>query len=922
MGPRVTLYFFFFICLVTGVRFSYAQQAVLPVSNFSVNDYHAANQNWDITTDDQGLTFVANHQGLLVFNGQYWKLYTLPNNTIIRSVYRDGDRVYTGSYEEFGYWKKNELGEFEYTSLTSQIDVAHEFRDEEFWEITRWGENIVFRSFATVYIYNGEKITVLKPGFIITKMMSSGEALILGENTGRVHRYTEKDGLVPLPETENIGNPVADIVADGDKLIIGTKSAGCFSYDPGHHKLQRWDREINEELSAYELNKICIVGENRIAFGTIKNGVIIYDRATRTSQYINRHLGLQNNTVLGVDVSGDKLWLALDNGVDVVKVNSEFTFFKDETGELGTVYDIAFYNNTVYMGSNTGVYYFKGDKMVFLENSQGHVWDLEVVNGRLLCGHNSGTYDISNNTFDRISRFSGGYAIRSVPGKDDTFIQCTYVGLVVYIYGEEGWEVSPVEGINFPIDNIVFENRHTVWASHPYKGFFRIRLGDDYRKATAIREFDQGELKSLRTQVFRVGNDITLYNAGEWYTYDPVKEYLEAFIPFEKYKDKKLLYQDGGHFWFTDTGKNGVIYTDLVKDTVIVQRELGRRLTPLFEKVVKRNDSLYYFTLNDGFAEFNFHKYRRQWHNQPLTVTDRVRIDHVETGDSLYAFSANPGIAFRNAGNIRFFVYYPDHFGQDFQYRLTGPLTQEGRVDNGVITLQNLTYGDYRIDVSPVSFDMDSPVTLHYGFRIHPPWYLSPAMKVIYLLLFFAIIYLFFLWNKRLIKDHQRKLTRRMYRESQRKMELLERQNLEKEVKLKRKELMNSTLMISKKNELLLEIQNELRRIRKDNVNEYRVKSLIARTTEVIHNQEDWQVFETNFNELHDDFFKRLVQRYPKLTSKDMKLCGYLKMNLTSKEIAPLMGITSRGVEIHRYRLRKKLELDKDQDLVKFLLVI
>src|SRR5690606_15003026 len=119
-----------------------------------------------------------------------------------------------------------------------------------------------------------------------------------------------------------------------------------------------------------------------------------------------------------------------------------------------------------------------------------------------------------------------------------------------------------------------------------------------------------------------------------------------------------------------------------------------------------------------------------------------------------------------------------------------------------------------------------------------------------------------------------------------------------------------------------LEIQNELRRIRKDNVNEYRVKSLIARTTEVIHNQEDWQVFETNFNELHDDFFKRLVQRYPKLTSKDMKLCGYLKMNLTSKEIAPLMGITSRGVEIHRYRLRKKLELDKDQDLVKFLLVI
>lgn len=919
MWRSVTGYLFFIIWFVPGWQVISSQEVILPVTNFSVNDYRAANQNWDISTNEHGVTFVANHQGLLVFNGQHWKLYTLPNKTIIRSVFCDGDRIYTGSYEEFGYWEKNTFGIYEYTSLTSLINTDHEFKSEEFWEIAKWGENIVFRSFTTVYIYNGEKITVFEPDFIVTKIVPRNRELILGKNNGDIYRYSLADGLIQMEGAGGIDDPVADMVVNGDELIIGTKSKGCFSYDFNRQELQKWDSGINALLSEYELNKIHLLQQNRIAFGTIKNGVIIYDRQTGDSQYINRHLGLQNNTVLGMDVRGNNLWLALDNGVDAVKINSEFSFFKEDSGELGTVYDIAFYNNTTYMGSNTGVYYFKEGELVFLENSQGHVWDLEVVSGRLLCGHNTGTYDISTNTFNKISGFSGGYRIRKVPGRENTFIQCTYIGLALFTYGEEGWAVNRIEGINFPVDNIIFENRHTIWASHPYKGFFRISLGDNYRNATVEREFNDSKLKDFRTQVFRVGNDVALYNSGNWYTYNPVKDYLEAFTPFKKYTGKKLLFQDNGHYWFTDPGKNGIIYTDLTKDTVIAQKELIQRLTPLFEKVVKRNDSLYYFTLNDGFAEFNFRKYREQQRQQ---LTDTVRIAGVETNYSPYAFSENPGIPFNNARNIRFSLYYPHHFKQDFSYRLSGAIPQKGRVENGILSLQNLTYGTYDLEVWPVALGADSPSTLHYNFRVYPPWYLSRAMKIIYLLVFLLGIYLLFRWNKKLIRDHQRKLTKRMYQEKQRKLELLERQNLEREVKMKRKELMNSTLMISKKNELLLEIQNELRRIKNDSVNEYRVKSLIARTTEAIHNQEDWQVFETNFNELHDDFFKRLVKRYPKLTTRDMKLCGYLKMNLSSKEIAPLMGITIRGVEIHRYRLRKKLGLDKDQDLVKFLMVI
>lgn len=155
--------------------------------------------------------------------------------------------------------------------------------------------------------------------------------------------------------------------------------------------------------------------------------------------------------------------------------------------------------------------------------------------------------------------------------------------------------------------------------------------------------------------------------------------------------------------------------------------------------------------------------------------------------------------------------------------------------------------------------------------------------------------------------------------EAKRKAEL-DRISLQKEIELKQKELMNSTLIISKKNELLLELKNELKRVKDNTANEYRVKSLIAKTTDAISNEEDWEVFETNFNELHDDYFKKMIQQHPKLTTKDLKLCAYLKMGLMSKEIAPLMGISTRGVELHRYRLRKKLGLTKEQDLTKYVL--
>ena len=102
--------------------------------------------------------------------------------------------------------------------------------------------------------------------------------------------------------------------------------------------------------------------------------------------------------------------------------------------------------------------------------------------------------------------------------------------------------------------------------------------------------------------------------------------------------------------------------------------------------------------------------------------------------------------------------------------------------------------------------------------------------------------------------------------------------------------------------------------------NKQRYRSFMKKLDSSINDDEDWKHFEGNFKELHEEFFKQLKEKFPRLTHKDLKLSAYIKMNLSTKEIAPLMNISTRGVETHRYRLKKKLQIENDISIATYLL--
>ena len=123
------------------------------VQQYTKSDYKAGNQNWAVATGKNGIMYVANADGLLVFDGQYWTLHQLPNKSTVRSVAIDSSgRIYTGGLAEFGYWEDSGYEQMRYQSISRLLDDGERVRDEV-WKIIIDGERVYFQTFSTLYIY-------------------------------------------------------------------------------------------------------------------------------------------------------------------------------------------------------------------------------------------------------------------------------------------------------------------------------------------------------------------------------------------------------------------------------------------------------------------------------------------------------------------------------------------------------------------------------------------------------------------------------------------------------------------------------------------------------------------------------------------------------------------------------------------------
>ena len=226
--------------------------------------------------------------------------------------------------------------------------------------------------------------------------------------------------------------------------------------------------------------------------------------------------------------------------------------------------------------------------------------------------------------------------------------------------------------------------------------------------------------------------------------------------------------------------------------------------------------------------------------------------------------------------------------------------------------------GDYTLLIKRNAL---SEVRSLFNFTIEPIWYKSWKGFVLFLC---SIIILMWLLNKRLnynLNKEREKLQEEKRVELERERMKSRNEKLERELVHKSKLLANSALTLAQKNKMLIELKNTVKKMDREEKPVSSIKQKLMHLIDLnINSDDEWEIFEKNFEEVHETFLEKLKIEYPSITAGELRLAAYIKMNLSSKEIAPLLNISVRSVENKRYRLRKKLNLTPEDSLIDYLM--
>ena len=907
-------------------------QSFPPIQSYTPQEYSAANQNWKISETSKNEILFANSEALLLFNGTSWNNYSSPNGSIVRSVKNIDDKIYIGSHSDFGFFQKSNNGVLVYTSLVEKLNLIIE-EDEEFWNILLLDNWIIFQSISRLIFIdkNNNDVKYLKLKGIINNSFSIDKQIYIALNTGLFKLVNGQSELVI--DSNQLPSQIVNIFNSENGLLILTSKHGFYlEKSPG--VLIRVNSSLDSLNDGFSIFSAIQLQDSSYALGSVGQGLFLLDSDLKSLKKIDKSRGLANNTVLSLyEDTKNNIWLGLDNGITVINNDSPFSIYSDSDGVLGTIYATKLFNKILYVGTNQGLFFKKyntDEPFRLIKETSGQVWSLIEIDNTLFCGHNNGTFIVSNGSVKKISNTNGSWTFRKISDDSSDVLEGSYYGLKILSKVNEQWIVkNNITG--FDISSRFFEisNNGKIIVSHGYKGVYKLSVNSDFTNIIDY-ELDSIALKGGNTSLAKFDNNI-------YYNYDKgMLKYNSLSNDFSKdtllsnLSSKDLLYgiirnDFDGKLWLFSENNIHYVYKDLVsgnkKVSSIVSTNQLRRT--VFENISKIDESNYVIGTNNGYITLDLDKYK--------LLPPKVNISKIES----YELNQNPisvnneeFIQFESSfNNLRFHTNvsnYQKFQPITFEYLLEGYLPEWVSVkESPFIEFNNLKPGDYEFKVRARVGDFYSSNVDSISFSVESPWYFSNFMIANYFLVF-AIV--FFLFNRSYEKYYREK-EQKIIRTNQNKLELIEIEKkqalmavenikLQNDIESKNRELAVSTMSMIKKNQFLSKIKSDLKKSESGD----KIFSVIKMIDRNLNNKDDWKFFEEAFNNADKDFLKKVKSTHPSLTNNDLRLCAYLRLNLSSKDIAPLLNISLSSVEIKRYRLRKKMQLTHNEGLTDHLL--
>ncbi|MBN10553.1 MAG: hypothetical protein CMC80_03370 [Flavobacteriaceae bacterium] len=898
-----------------------------------MEEYAAGNQNWMITQGSNNQIYIANNEGVLSFDAERWKLY--PTNSIVRSVaYFDGI-LYSGSYMDFGYWTKKPSGELIYQSLVEEHNVEI-IEDEQFWNIYKIEDNLIFQSLNRILLFNRttSEIKLIQPEKPILKSFIVDERLYFQLEGDGIYQYSSTGIIYLFGKSEFQDTEVIELFPLSDGIRVLTSSKGFYSYR--NKVLRPWAvlKSIFQSELVYSGHQST---NGNYMIGTVTNGLYIVSEDGRENKHFNFEKGLLNNTVLSIYEDKDfNLWLGLDNGINCVLTNSPFEIYNDPKGQLGTVYASIRYQNKLYIASNRGLFFrpLNREESEFSSVSglSGQNWNLEIVNGLLFVGHDRGSFIVNGESAIRVGSYIGAWTHKSI--NRNTILVGAYDGIHVLNRINGVWKYAfKVSDFDISSRHLETINEQEVLISHEYKGVYHLTLSKNLTIAKNIRTLaiQRGRHASLE----KLNDEVYYLSPDGMFKYDTqVQDFIPLPISSEMFKNDsfltgKMIVDQQNRIW-TFFEKNIVLLEKNIFDSSFSVQKVPlhsdfRKTNLGFENVGDLNNGAFVLGTMNGFLTLSLSQYVIPESLLFLSRITAYDLTQKETSLSLFQTSKlSPEM-----NNLRFefsVPYYSTPNSIQYQWYMEGYHTDWlPWSDLSFAEFKNLDFGNYIFHVRARSGQQPVGEVVQYSFIIRYPWYISYWAIAIYVVI---LAFLSLLINN-LYTRYYRRQQIKYVEETKKELALKELSNtkalveakndqLNQRIENKNRELAISTMSMIKKNTLLGSIKEQL--IKVTDFSE--LNRVIRNIDQSINNEDDWNFFEKAFNNADQDFLKKIKNIHPKLTPNDLRLCAYLRLNLSSKEIASLLNISSKSVEIKRYRLRKRMNLNRGTNLIGYILSV
>ncbi len=775
---------FLFFVLQTNQIFAqkFSELGTKRIKYFSAEEYNGHSQNWSVFQDKRGMLYFGNNDGVLQYDGVLWTRIT--NSNVRCFAQGKGRRIYAGGDNDFGYFEPDSSNRNSWVSLSKKLPKEYK-NYVSVLTIHQIADKTVFFAFRGIFIFqNDSLLKVILPETDFRFAFNYKNHIYLRQTDIGLMEF-RNDRIYMVSNGKYFADKPIYMFAPFDKnhAIIATKQNGLFLVNINN--INKFKLPVDSIYTSFKTDADNYFLTNNIyhgiklndgsyALGSTVGGMIIIDNKGHIKRVFNKQTGLPVNNVNFVfNDRENNLWLALNNGIVYIEINSQMNYFGEESGYQGIPVCVINFNEKFYVGTLEGLYVLTFNKDISSQNPSYYQFKrissdynsfmmMDTVDGELLAATKYGLVKIEEEKVIPIKKMEFSYVLLHSKINPQILYSNSSDGLVVFTKTNNKWNYSGrVKGVNHEVRYIYEEQNGNIWINGSNNDLYKLtnKNNDIFRPIISIYDSSKGIPNDVSPVIIKDNTYLSILSPGNgYYRYYSENSLIgkpNHFYPDPIFPNIAPNTKDSIIYYYTTRINDSVCYALTVKQGLVkittskgnpkidvISSGFGQTsATFFFYSDIK--DNLLWFSNFKGLYSFNFKNKKVE------TVNFITNINKITIGKDSVIFASDDTnfvteIPFvKNSISINYAVlFYQGGENNLYKYKLDGlDETWSVWTKEKYVTFNFLPEGTYVFRVVGKNiYGLESKESV-FKFIILPPWYRTWWAYTFYGILIIIVIF-------------------------------------------------------------------------------------------------------------------------------------------------------------------------------------